>query len=484
MLTSKLFSGLLGLIALWSLSPSSLSVAHAAGTPPPLPGICSESDRFGVAVAGWIGGYDVQPLHAGWYHNFTILTFPPRPNGMQYVQTIRLADDGPFADKACSVCPTWEELQRMVQNNPSSLWIIGNEQDRQDYVGAAHYAQLYHDFYTFLKAKDPTCLVGIGGVVQPTPIRLQYLDLILTAYNNQYGAPMPVEVWNVHNYVLREKRWYEGCPDCWGCGIPPDIPTDTGQLYDIQDHDNMGYWTWHIILMRQWMRDRGYQDRPLIITEFGILMPEMYGYTYPRVRQLMLATFDWMLTATDPNIGYPADGYRLVQAWSWYSLNDPAFEGWPSWNHLFDPNTRTMTALGQDFAAYTASLTNPLPGSIDLQPTSVWHTPPTPETGDLVTVTILANIYNGGAATAENVLVRFERDGQPAGEVILPTIGAGSSQVASVVWTGLARWQSYQVAVTANPDGQIIECDTFNNRLAVPMLVTGRWTYLPLISKK
>lgn len=470
------------MVALWSLS--SLPIAHADGSPPPLPGLCSESDRFGVAVAGWIGGYDVAPLHAGWYHSFTILTFPPHPAGMQYVQTLRLADDGPFADKACSKCPTWEELQRMVELNPGSLWLIGNEQDRQDYVGTVHYAQLYHDFYNFLKTKDPTCLVGIGGVVQPTPIRLQYLDLILTAYADQYGQAMPVDVWNVHNYVLREKRWYEGCPDCWGCGIPPDIPADTGMLYDIQDHDNMGYWSWHITLMRQWMRDRGYRDRPLIITEFGILMPEMYGYDYLRVRQLMLATFNWMLSATDPNTGYPADGNRLVQAWSWYSLNDPAFEGWPSWNHLFDPTTKTMTALGQDFAAYTASLTTPFPGSIDLQPTSLRHTPPTPETGSLVTVTLLADIYNGGGATATNVLVRFERDDQPAGEVVLPAIPAGESRVASMVWPNLTRRHLYRVTVIANPDGQIVECDPHNNRLTAPLLATDIAVYLPLIHKQ
>ena len=470
-------------MALWSLSLSSLPLARADGTPPPLPGICSESDRFGVAVVGWIGGYDVEPLHAGWYHNFTTSTSPPHPAAMRYVQTIRISDDGPFADQACSACPTWQALQQMAQANPGSLWLVGNEQDRQDYVGAAHYARLYHDFYTFLKAEDPTGLVGIGGVVQPTPIRLQYLDLILTAYADQYGQAMPVEVWNVHNYVLREKRWYEGCPDCWGCGIPPDIPADTGQLYDIQDHDNMDYWTWHITLMRQWMRDRGYRDRPLIITEFGILMPEMYGYDYPRVRQMMLAAFDWMRSTTNPDTGYPADGNRLVQAWSWYSLNDPAFEGWPSWNHLFDPTTRTMTALGQDFAAYTAPLTAPFPGSIDLSPTSLRHTPPEPESGSLVTVTVLADIHNGGGATAGNVLVRFERDGQPAGQVILPDIPAGESRVAGVVWPGLTRRHLYQVTVTVNPDGQIVECDPFNNRLTAPLLATDIAVYLPLIRK-
>ena len=36
----------------------------------------------------------------------------------------------------------------------------------------------------------------------------------------------------------------------------------------------------------------------------------------------MTQTFDLFLYGTDSEIGYPADDYRLVQAWAWYSLSD------------------------------------------------------------------------------------------------------------------------------------------------------------------
>jgi len=138
----------------------------------PLPGICSESDRFGVAVAGSLDGYDVSLLHTGWYHSFTVASFPPRPAGMWYAQTIRLSGANPFADRACSTCPTWETLRGIAQANPGSLWIIGNEPDRQDYVYAERYAQLYYDFYTFLKITDPTCSVRRCGPdhAHPPPV--------------------------------------------------------------------------------------------------------------------------------------------------------------------------------------------------------------------------------------------------------------------------------------------------------------------------
>jgi hypothetical protein len=405
---------------------------------------------------------------------------------MGFVQTIRISDDGPFADKACSACPTWAQISSIAQKNPGSVWFVGNEPDRQDYVYANHYAQLYHDFYTFLKTEDPTCQVGIGGVVQTTPIRLEYLDLILGAYQSQYGKAMPIDVWNVHHYLLREATDYGG-------GLPPGTDTNKAILYGIQEHDlldphpndpqKLG-WKGHLVEMRRWMRDRGYRDRPLIITEFGILMPEIYGYNYTRVRDFLLATFDWMMTATDPEIGYPADGNRLVQAWAWYSLNDPAFEGFTSWNHLFDPETRSITPLGLDYGKYTEPLAStPLPSTIDLQPVAIWNTMSELESSTPVTVTVSAQVRNNGTETAHNVLVHFERGGVPAGQSTIPSIAGGQSQAASVTWTNLSVGQVYQASATVVADAQTIECNPFNNKFSMPMVIAAFRNYLPLVQK-
>jgi hypothetical protein len=301
----------------------------------------------------------------------------------------------------------------------------------------------------------------------------------------RYGGPMPIDVWNVHHYLLREA-------DDWGGGLPPGTDPSLAILYKIEEHDMLGShrtelekvgWKQHLVQTRQWMRDRGYQDRPLIITEYGILMPEIYGFDYKRVQDFMLGTFDWLTTATDPDIGYPADGNRLVQAWAWYSLNDPAFEGFTGWSHLFDPDTRSPTPLGLDFSAYTAPLTQPFPGAIDLLPMAVFHTDPEPVGTGLATMTVLASIHNGGATTAHNVLVRFERDGLAAGETTLANIAPGETETASVTWENLNRGSQHQVTVAVNPDGQIVECDPLNNRLSVPMLVTDIQTYLPMVLK-
>jgi hypothetical protein len=230
------------------------------------------------------------------------------------------------------------------------------------------------------------------------------------------------------------------------------------------------------------MKLRGYQDRPLVVSEFGILMPELYGFDYPRVRDFMQATFDWMINTTDANTGYPADGNRLVQAWAWYSLDSATFEGYDMAIHLFDPDTDAITPLGLDFGAYAAALATPLPGTVDLQVLDISHSPTVPGAGGLVSTTILARIHNAGASDAAGVVVRFQRDGAPAGETWLASVPAGGARVASVEWADLVS-QAYTVGVEVNPDAEIVECNVFNNSRSLSLVMGDNWVYMLLILK-
>jgi hypothetical protein len=107
-----------------------------------------------------------------------------------------------------------------------------------------------------------------------------------------------------------------------------------------------------IVDFRRWMADKGFRDKPLIISEYGVLMPESYGFSSDAVSQFMVETFDYFLTARDPELGYPADDNRLVQAFTWYSTADTRY---PTPN-LFDPETKAVTPLGEIFRAYAAGL--------------------------------------------------------------------------------------------------------------------------------
>jgi hypothetical protein len=243
--------------------------------------------------------------------------------------------------------PSGEALLAAVDALPGAVWLIGNEPDVkwQDSVTPEAYVQAYHDLYNLLKSRDPTCQVAIGGVSQPTPLRLRYLDRILELYQARYGEPMPVDVWNVHNFILREER------DGWGVDIPPGMPDRIGRLHEIADHDDLRIFRQQIVDFRQWMAERGQQEKPLIVTEYGILMPAEYGFPPERVEAFMRDTFEFFRTAADPALGYSADGHRLVQRWCWFSLAD---ERYPTGN-LVDPDSGELTLLGVAFGEYANS---------------------------------------------------------------------------------------------------------------------------------
>lgn len=306
----------------------------------PLPSLYSTAERFGFgAASSTVGQYEVGQLHAGWYLDWSHNAEPAGPDGLEYVQMVRV--------RGGSAVPDIQDLGRIARMNPGSLWLIGNEPDVlwQDNSTPQEYAQAYHQAYATLKEADHTCQVAIGGVSQPTPLRLQYLDMILDAYADLYGQKMPVDVWNVHDFILREER------GSWGVDIPPGIAVDQGRLFEIEDHDSVEVFRQHVLDFRQWMKDKGEGDKPLIVTEYGIVMPSEYGFSPERVQDFMYATFDFMMTATDRDLGYPADGYRLVQRWAWYSLSDTVY---PTGN-LFDPNTGQITPLGLAYGSYIVS---------------------------------------------------------------------------------------------------------------------------------
>jgi hypothetical protein len=300
--------------------------------------------RFGVgAPAPYLSLFETQAaeeLSLGWYLTWSVLETPPGPAGVEFWQMIRLSEEGFVPDR--------ETIQRVAQANPGTTWLIGNEPDVrwQDNVTPARYAEAYYELYQLLKEADPTCRVAIGGVSQPTPLRLEYLEMVLASYQERYAEPMPVDVWNVHNFILREER------DGWGVGIPPGMATDQGVLFEVGDHDDLEVFQAQIFDFRRWMADHGQRHKPLIVSEYGILMPEDYGFPLERVERFMYDTYDFMLNATNHQTGYPADGNRLVQRWAWYSLGDDVY---PTGN-LIDLDTGDLTGIGQAHQEFISRL--------------------------------------------------------------------------------------------------------------------------------
>jgi hypothetical protein len=367
--------------------------------------------------------------------------------------------------------------------NPGSLWLIGNEPDCifQDNVLPQNYAQAYHDAYSFIKGLDPTASVAAGGIVQPTPLRMQYLDIVLDTYASLYGEALPTDAWHIHTFILREADCDVYPGECWGSEIPPGISADHGMMYDLEDTDNLDIFQERIVQFRQWMRDRGYQNMPLLITEYGTLVPHSYqGWDEERGKVYMYGTFDLLLTANDPDLGYPADENRLVQRWLWYSLDDTAYGG-----PLFDPLTLDLLPMGAYFGAYTGAISP----TVDLLAVDVGQTAPIPLSPESpATITLRARVSNvGNVPTAGPVTVRFlDGEGQQIGsDQAISTAVAGCATVEEVtmVWPDVAPG-SHVVQVVIDPEDTVSEANEGNNETSVVVFVARAQAFLPLITRE
>lgn len=483
---------LLNLVTLAIVALSTFLVSPRAAFADPETTNClypSPTDRFGLTVHAYqqIGDFNVTPLRSGRYLNWRADIVPQRPNAMNYYFMVRVSETGHQ--------PSADELQTIAYNNPGATWVIGNEADVvwQDNTSPAAYARAFHSAHTAIKAGDPTARFVMNGVVQVSPLRLAWLDLVWNNYRSLYGTDIPVDIWNIHTYVANEMHQE------WGFEIPPGINNAVGytirtgsdwaqenapgasggtvhrsrtpaakayfafrgstvtvylrtgpdagiaeiyldqvatpvaevDLYastpgtmsrtfsnllphgallqdrhniriqvtgrrngassdtwirvdameasstaslpggrfedndplramivvSVDDHDNIDLITQQIRDFRQWMASRGQRNKPLINTEYGILMTEDIGFDYPRVRSFMLNSFSTFLNnLIDPALGYPADGNRLLQEWFWYSVAVNDFEGRIVHTGLFDANTRTIKPLGTDFANFVQPL--------------------------------------------------------------------------------------------------------------------------------
>lgn len=455
----------------------------------------SPLDRIGVGVHprwGTASDYTLTFLHPAWWSDWSTSAEPPVP-GMDYAQLILV--------RQAAWPPNWATIQRRVQLNPGALWLIGNEPEGPYGQGnrtPAEYAEIYHEAYTRIKAWDASAQVAIGGVIQPTPLRLLWLDEVLQHYQQRYGRPLPVDVWNVHVQILNEQR------GAWGAGIPAGLNYSTGFVIGFDEfykNASVDLFKQFVRDFRAWMRDRGFQNKPLIISEYGVLLPSDYlEWNDPAGRDgdrivcdFMQETFRWLLDeAIDPATGYPSDGNRLVQRWLWYSLNDQPYnfqtgEGFNG--SLYDyRDPGRLTQFGACFRDFVAGRDVRYR---DLTVRSLRFSPETLLPDTPTTVRISAIVANRGEQAAGSVAVRLYRGRPGAGGRLLeqgtldgPFSRYGAGGVYSYTWKNVAQpaGNHIELCVQLDPANAIPEADEENNVLCRTLLAPYR-LFMPAMAR-
>jgi len=410
--------------------------------------------RFGVNLSTLatdgtsdIANYDVPSLGLGWYIDYQARANPTRPNNIEYAQMVRVQPSG--GSTPYTYTPNGANLWSAINDNPGSDWFIGNEPDRQafqDGVLPAVYAEAYNEIYHKIKNNDPTAKIFAGSIVQPTEVRLEYLDEILASYQAQFGVPMPVDGWSIHNFILNEASCAAFNDDlgiCWGADMPPGTTEIEGMRINIGDHHNINIFKEQVVRFRQWMATNGYTGLPVYLSEYGVLLPDWYqpqiDFSPAAINQFMSDTFDYMLSAKDLALGDPNDDYRLIQRFSWYSVNDDYLNGGQYNGNLFNPTSFTATDMGLNYQAYTTNLSdevNIYVSDVEFIPTTSPTSATTP-----ITHTVRMTIANSGnlLEPSTGTISLYDDDPGNGGQQIIPDFdvtlaGCGEYVVVEKEW--------------------------------------------------
>lgn len=491
--------------------------------------------RYGVNnLTGNKSNQWISTLGAGWWIDYN---WRPRglavPTASEHYPQIRMRQDriGDTFLPTYVVTPALdfsaEGLGTTVLNNPGHIWIVGNEPDvdniAQDSMMPQMYAQAYYEIYHFIKGLDANAQIANGGLSMITPGRLQYLNIVWDTYQSLYGEPMPVDVWNMHLYILSEIRPWDGGYSDGKIAIgtdpaiaikapyanqPPAIECAKADVYCRAEHDDIDIFIQQVRSMRQWMKNHGQQNKPLILSEYSQLYPfvdyddpinptecflmDEFGqcFTAARVTQFMQNTINYLNTATDPALGYPQDGNRLVQQWNWFSMI--TFYGTTgSSSDLLKPNyldytygdPAALTQMGSTYRNIIAAeptTVNLVAGSA---PHVAGHLVAPATTADAI---ISVNFFNNGTTSIiDPFAVTFYADAAMTTEIGTAVIDPAThgaingcawgrnSDKASVLWTNLAvGTHTYWVKIDSNDD--------INNETnANDNIATGQVTIFP-----
>jgi hypothetical protein len=181
------------------------------------------------------------------------------------------------------------KIATAMQASGATWWSLGNEPNdpNQDNVTPEQYAELYH-IYEGWAEKAPRCGILPAGIANAD---WQWAEAFREAYRARYGRYPRSDGWNIHNYILEP-------------GMDP---------YDVAEFGR------RILAFRRWMESIGDGDKPLFLTEFGVL----YGNGCcdrpvdppEELETFMRDAVQWLLDSD------------AVSSWAWFATYTELYNG-------------------------------------------------------------------------------------------------------------------------------------------------------------
>ncbi len=233
---------------------------------------------FGVAIGDApLTGEQLGALGPLWYMDWSWLK--PAVAGHQRLYVVNCAEVEAYR----------ERIPAAMKMSGASWWALGNEPNdpTQDNVTPAEYAELYYIFEGWA-GDAPRCGMLPAGIANAD---WRWAQEFRQAFFDRYGRYPKVDGWNIHNYILDP-------------GMDP---------YDVDEFGR------RIQAFRRWMEGIGDGEKPLFLTEYGVL----YGSGCcdrpvdppEKLQRFMIESTDWLLRSGD------------VQAWAWFATYTRLYNG-------------------------------------------------------------------------------------------------------------------------------------------------------------
>jgi hypothetical protein len=194
-----------------------------------------------------------------------------------------------YVIRCWQVKPDRGAIERAMRASAPAWWSLGNEPNdpNQDNVSVEEYAELYREFESWA-SQSPGVHIASAGIANAD---WQWAEAFREAFRVKYGRYPRIDAWNIHNYVLE-----------------PEFDP-----YDVTEFQQ------RILAFRHWMESIGDGDKPLFLTEFGVLYGDgCCGRPVDppdRLQAFMSQSINWMIES------------QAIDCWAWFSSRCELFNG-------------------------------------------------------------------------------------------------------------------------------------------------------------